>query len=836
MTARTVRWAGVGLLVAGTPVVRAQDQTATPTPPVATDSPATQPPQDVEFVGRDGQPLSAEQQREARERLRAAPLPLPKAGASSAQPDTPRAATTGDIVVQGRKPRGSVIGDIPAIQTFNPLDLKAYGANDIDELIQSLGQQVGSGRGRGDTGPVVLLNGKRVASFLDIAKIPTEAIERMEVFPEELALKYGYRADQKVVNVVTYQRFASTIGRLSDALSTDGGCDTQAIGGNYLRIVGNTRVNIDIDYNRSGALLERERGIRQPADTPDLGSFRTLLPSNDRLVLNGTASAAILDGVTSALNGRFETTSSRSLLGIGTDGAIARDIYTRVAHLGTTLDGRIGTWTWSLTANYDRSTTATLTDSAVAGTVRDTARAVNALADATLVLTGAMAKLPAGPLSATVQAGGATRDFAARSVRAGIVQPTALSRDRGSVQLNADLPLANRALKVAPWLGDLSANVNLAAERLSDRGTLWTYGYGVNWSPIGRVNIIASATNEEAAPTVEQLGAPLVVTPNVRTFDLVRQEAVDVTRVFGGNPDLRADSRHVIKLGINAKPIAGRDLTLSVDYIRTRIDDPIAAFPIATPAIEATFPERFARDSNGRLMRIDGRPLNYARSAQEQWRWGLNVVRPLGPVPESMRNAKAVFVGNANDVQRSLPPGARVLTPEPGSAAARQFENLASRLILSAYYTLTTVDRISPRDGAPTLDLLDGFATGPRGGSSRHKVEVQASAFKKGLGVRATTTWQSNSFVRGAGGGTGDLRFADYAIVNLNLFANIADRLGGSAAPAIVKGARITFGITNLFNSRPRVRDNAGATPLAYQPAYLDPLGRSVNISLRKLF
>jgi hypothetical protein len=32
------------------------------------------------------------------------------------------------------------------------------------------------------------------------------------------------------------------------------------------------------------------------------------------------------------------------------------------------------------------------------------------------------------------------------------------------------------------------------------------------------------------------------------------------------------------------------------------------------------------------------------------------------------------------------------------------------------------------------------------------------------------------------------------------------------------------------------VRDAAGATPTGYQPANLDPVGRSVRISVRKLF
>ncbi|MEJ8630412.1 hypothetical protein P0F65_12230 [Sphingomonas sp. I4] len=47
---------------------------------------------------------------------------------------------------------------------------------------------------------------------------------------------------------------------------------------------------------------------------------------------------------------------------------------------------------------------------------------------------------------------------------------------------------------------------------------------------------------------------------------------------------------------------------------------------------------------------------------------------------------------------------------------------------------------------------------------------------------------------------------------------------------------RATLGVTNLFNIRPRVRDRTGTTPLSYQPAYLDPLGRTLSFNLRKVF
>ena len=796
-----------------------------------------------EFTGPDGKPLSPERQRELREQLAHDPLPVrpeTPADAPSSSPTTAPLAADGDIVVSGQRPRGSVIGDIPPTLTFSPLDIKAYGANDIGELLQTLAPQVSSDRGRDDSGPVVLLNGKRVSSFLEIAKIPTEAIERMEVFPEELALKYGYRADQKVVNIVTYNRFSSRIGQLSDTLPTAGGRDTIGASGNYLRIAGATRFTLDADYNRSGSLLESERRVLQVAGMRDEGRFRTLLPATRQFDVNATVGGDVLNGVSSTLNARYEASSSRSLLGRGADGALARRFDTHVGHLGIALGGSVSSWLWSWTGNYDRTSSVTLTDSDSPDRTRDEARSVNTLADADLVLSGSLARLPAGPISSTLRIGGAIRDFKSTSRLGRTEQRTNLSRDREAIQVNVDLPIASRRAKIWPGLGDLSANVNLAVEQLSDFGSLVTTGYGLTWSPFTQLNLIASATNEEGAPTVEQLGAPLVVTPNVRTFDFIQGEVVDVTRVFGGNPALRSDRRHIIKFGMNTRPASKTDLSFSIDYVRTRIDDPIAPFPIATPEIEAAFPDRFGRDADGRLSRIDGTPLNFDRSEKDQLRWGVNFTHPLGAVPPGMQSGNARFVGSEADLQKSLPPGARIIKPEPGSPAARRFENVSSRLTVSLYYTLNLLDRIRVRDAGPVLDLLNGSATGARGGSPRHEVEFQVGAYKRGLGGRLTAKRVSGTSVNGAAAistvNVGDLEFSSYTLVNFTLFANLADRFGGSGAPGWLKGTRVSVGVTNLFDARIDVRDAAGRTPISYQPAYLDPLGRSANISLRKIF
>jgi outer membrane receptor protein involved in Fe transport len=49
------------------------------------------------------------------------------------------------------------------------------------------------------------------------------------------------------------------------------------------------------------------------------------------------------------------------------------------------------------------------------------------------------------------------------------------------------------------------------------------------------------------------------------------------------------------------------------------------------------------------------------------------------------------------------------------------------------------------------------------------------------------------------------------------------------------KGSRVNLGIQNLFDTRPEVTPSSGDTPLNYQPDYLDPQGRTVSLTLRKI-
>ena len=55
-------------------------------------------------------------------------------------------------------------------------------------------------------------------------------------------------------------------------------------------------------------------------------------------------------------------------------------------------------------------------------------------------------------------------------------------------------------------------------------------------------------------------------------------------------------------------------------------------------------------------------------------------------------------------------------------------------------------------------------------------------------------------------------------------------------AVPFLKRARLTLRVNNVLDSRQSVTDGTGATPIAYQSAIMDPLGRVIGAELRKMF
>ena len=139
-------------------------------------------------------------------------VPSEPAASQSAAVSDEEAEEGETVVVTGQRPRGSVVGDIPPENVLNAATSAppARPASRTARRHRAADRQ--RPRPRGGP-PVLLLNGRRISGFRELRDIPPEAIERMEILPEEVALKYGYRADQRVVNFVLRRRFHSTVGR-----------------------------------------------------------------------------------------------------------------------------------------------------------------------------------------------------------------------------------------------------------------------------------------------------------------------------------------------------------------------------------------------------------------------------------------------------------------------------------------------------------------------------------------------------------------------------------------------------------------------------------------------
>ena len=197
-----------------------------------------------------------------------------------------------EIVVVGQRERATVIGDIPPENQLNNRDIRATGATSITELLEAIAPQIGSSRGRGAGQPVLLLNGLRISSFRELRDIPPEAVERVDILPEEVALKYGYRADQRVVNFVLRRRFNSTAVRADAGAATDGGYVTGLADATRLQINRDKRTTFNFHAEANGAIDEEERGIDIAPLGPeeiDQRGFRSLV--GERRLVRATATA-----------------------------------------------------------------------------------------------------------------------------------------------------------------------------------------------------------------------------------------------------------------------------------------------------------------------------------------------------------------------------------------------------------------------------------------------------------------------------------------------------------------------------------------------------------------
>jgi hypothetical protein len=737
-----------------------------------------------------------------------------------------------DIVVRGKPPRGSVIGDIPPQVVLSSKDVKATGATSFDELLEAIAPDIGAARGSGAARPLVLLNGRRVSSYRELRDIPIEAVTRVDILPEEVALKYGYPPDQKVVNVVLQNRFAEWVGQASGNTASHNGYLGGGADVTRILLTPKQRSTLNLHAGTSDILRGSQRSlVEQQYESVGTGATGLLLPPEFGIRANGTWHRDLPQGIEATANVEAAHVNGHLLSGLSEQlpAELRRRTLDDTLHAGGTLNGDMAQWHWNVTGNGDlernRTTTTDLGQLFAPGNAES--RRASGNLDATA--DGPLAALPTGDIDLTVRAAESADYLDIEQQHFATPPAGSTSRTTETVAASIDVPLSHRH-RAFGALGNLTVNANGEVNRLSDFGTLTRTGAGANWSPVANLTFIGSWDHAQRAPSVRQLGDPFVETPGTRIFDFSTGVVNRATVVVGGNPDLRTNTRDTLDLSAEWQPFPAANFRLRGDYAHVTIERPISNITVF-PEIEQAFPSRFVRDGSGNLLSVDLRPANFSSAHRDTLLLGFDFTKPLrshkvtsSEVEQAVETARAAGI--------AVPQGAVPSSAAPGSLGSLPAAN--GRLTFSLTDTITLVDRALIAPGLPQLDYLHGAPIGQTGGQPRQQVQAQAGWSNNGFGARIGANWRSATRVEAIAGDT--LRFAPVATFDLRLFANVGQYLPIVSRHPWLRGASMRFEVGNIFNARPNVRNQAGGVPPGYEGTMLDPLGRTFMLSLRKQF
>ncbi|WFL77642.1 TonB-dependent receptor [Altererythrobacter arenosus] len=578
-------------------------------------------------------------------------------------------AIQGSIVVTGERLRGQLDVEQAPVLELNAADIEAVGATSVTELLEAIAPQTGSSRGRGGGQPVFLVNGIRIGSFRELRSYPPEAIAKVEVLPEEVAQRFGFPPDRRVVNMILKENYSSREIELEFEGPSRGGYFVTEQEATLLTINDGARLNINAEIQDTSLLTEAERGVIQTpgslpdvAGDPDPADYRSLVADGLTAELTANWAKALIESGTSlSLNASYEREQARSLSGLnsvmlvdaggaeafrtfGVDDPLERRTSSDKISASGSMNRRLGDF--DLTTTFDaiyteseteidrRFDTTALRDAALAGTLAldgalprgadagfDVARGRTITGESKATLVGRPIILPAGEVSTSFDVGLDWKNITSSDTRTAL--DTDLTRRRLDAGTNITVPIAERG---GAWgaLGDLSLNLGAGFEDLSDFGTLYDWSAGLTWGVTSDLTLTATYIMADEAPSLTNLGAPQVQSFNVPIFDFTRGETVLATVLSGGNPDLLAEQQRDWKFSANWELPFWKDTRFSAEYIRNRSSNVTRNFPALTDEIEAAFPDRVVRDGAGQLVSLDRRPVTFARTRSERLVFGLS--------------------------------------------------------------------------------------------------------------------------------------------------------------------------------------------------------------------
>ncbi|UAB79466.1 hypothetical protein INR77_07340 [Erythrobacter sp. SCSIO 43205] len=668
----------------------------------------------------------------------------------------------GGIIVSARRLRGQLdVGQAPILE-LSEEQIAAEGVASIGDLVTQISAQTGSSRGRGGGRPIILVNGIRPGSFRELFQYPPEALAKTEVFPEEVAQRFGFPPDRRVINLILKDNYRNAEVEFEFEGPSRGGNYTREQELGFLQIKDGARININLEANDTSFLTEDERDIIQTenstsdvAGDPDQAPFRSLVSDSRSLEANISWAKAFQDsGTAVTANANYVRSDARRLQGLNTvllsDGpeddpattsvlrtfgadspieqVVASDTFSvsgsvntpvNSFRLTTTLDGSVSEQETRFDQEFD---TSDLIAAARAGELAldaalptrletgfDVASSRTITAETLTTLRGPLAYLPGGELIATFDLGLDWDRIESDDTRTNL--PSELTRRRLSTGANLNIPITSRREGFADALGSFTLNLQAGFEDLSDFGLLGDYTAGLTWAPFDNLDLTATYIYREVAPTLSALGDPQVVNFNLQVFDFVNNETVLADVTTGGNPDLVAETQRDWKFAANWELPFWEGTRFQVEYIRNRSDDVVSSFPQITPEIEAAFPGRITRDADGTLIALDRRQVSFAETKADRLNFSLNLRGSFGGSSERGGDRGGPPQG-ASRPANAAPAGAPSDGPPAGPPAGPMREGFAAfRSIICADDGADRIKALIARieAGEDVSDTIPGF-------------------------------------------------------------------------------------------------------------------------------
>jgi iron complex outermembrane receptor protein len=736
-----------------------------------------------------------------------------------------------EVVVTGSHLRD--VKDTPSpVLVFTRADIDQSGLGSVAAFVQSLPQNFGSVsettiasvvggisadnavnatgvnlRGMGGDATLVLIDGHRVApgnvdgNFVDISMIPLSAVERIEILTDGASAIYGSDAVGGVVNIIMRKDFDGLESRARFGSVTEGSSHETEIGQTAGKNWGSGSALVTYEFYDRTPLSAADRAFTASSPLPF-----TLLPEQIRQSVFASLDQSLGNDLTLFADGLYShrwTYTDATVVG-----AFSQYSPAKVDEYSATAGAR-----WRVSNTTDLEVSGGYASSHIDSAAYDAGTATPVASSKTLtdlwtldaVLRGTLGSLPAGAVQYAI--GGQYRHESYDSVDFVAQSEFEPSRRVGAGFAELRVPLISPAASV-PVVERLELALADREEHYSDFGSTNDPTFGMIWLPIPSLKVRATYGRSFVAPLLSELNpVPFeVVAFNTSLVPGAAPPSGNVNElvVFGGNPNLRAQTAKTWTIGADWNADSASGLRGHLNYYAIEFSDRITNLQQAGYNVFYALP--MAANLGPQVVRLNPSAalVQQLVSSPGFVNFGATNLTDFAAVIDSRELNLSAVDTRGLDLSLSYRARLGAVGIEPGVDATYILK-------LTNEFTATT----------PTVSLVNTLYNPTRLKSRGHLL------FTEGPFTLATFVNYVSSYKNNVTAGP-VVPVASWTTVDMTASYACAGCEG------FLRGFEISAGAINLTNRAPPFAANANGFAVNYDGANASPLGRFVFLQLAK--